>query len=69
MQAHIGGNVWESNPPSTLLTRNVGFEVRRAHQAPIRSQRNRVMVQPNHETVNMLNICGKTCEVTCNYRR
>jgi hypothetical protein len=34
-----GGSVWESNPPGTRLTCYNGFEVRRAHQAPIRSQK------------------------------
>ncbi len=28
----IGGSVWESNPPKTLLTPPNGFEVRKAHR-------------------------------------
>jgi hypothetical protein len=30
-----GGSAWESNPPSELLTRYTGFEVRESHQCPI----------------------------------
>ena len=30
-----GGSAWESNPPSRLLTRYTGFEVREGHQCPI----------------------------------
>ena len=30
--------MWESNPPCPLVAGNTGFEVREAHQKPIRSQ-------------------------------
>ncbi len=33
-----GGSVWESNPPSPLVTGNTGFEVQEGHQNPIHSQ-------------------------------
>ena len=29
-----GGSAWESNPPTRLLTRYTGFEVREGHQSP-----------------------------------
>lgn len=29
-----GGGIWESNPPTTLLTPHTGFEVRESHQCP-----------------------------------
>ena len=31
---HIGGSARESNPPTPLVTRHNGFEVRRGHRAP-----------------------------------
>ena len=34
-----GGSAWESNPPSRLLTRYTGFEVREGHQCPIHFRR------------------------------
>ncbi len=30
--SQIGGSMWESNPPRTLLERVAGFEVQKAHQ-------------------------------------
>ena len=34
---NIGGSVWESNPPCSLVASNTGFEVREEHQNPIHS--------------------------------
>ncbi len=35
VMGNFGGSAWESNPPSELLTRYTGFEVRESHQCPI----------------------------------
>ena len=33
-----GGSAWESNPPTVLFARYLGFEVPEAHQVPIHSR-------------------------------